>query len=168
MPRHNSLIVTKLTKFCFLLVYCYIVTRGPESTIEPSNLAMYMESPRPSLTASHFYMCYNYLVLTLMSTVTTGCLRALYMGDNHLTVFPSHIEKFVHLEVVSCMNSTLEHDHTHIYTLLVPSNMITHTCTPPVPSSVITQPLPSSVITHIHGCINSPIRFRQWNVRTTW
>ena len=75
-----------------------------------------MESPRPSLTASHLYMCYNYLVLTLMSTVTAGCLRALYMGDNDLTAFPPHIEKFVHLEVVSCMNSTLEHDHTHIHT----------------------------------------------------
>ena len=39
MPRHNSLIVTKLAKFCFLLVYYYIVTRGPESTIEQSTFS---------------------------------------------------------------------------------------------------------------------------------
>jgi len=53
------------------------------------------------------------------------------MGDNDLTAFPPHIEKFVHLEVVSCMNSTLEHDHTHVHTACT-SNMITHihtTCT---------------------------------------
>ena len=54
-----------------------------------------------------------------MSTVTAGCLRALYMGDNDLTAFPPHIEKFVHLEVVSCMNGTLlvprtwSHTRTH-------------------------------------------------------
>jgi len=62
-------------------------------------------------------MFYNYLVLTLIPTVTVGCLRALYMGDNDLTALPPHIEKFVHLEVVSCMNSTLEHEHTHIHTV---------------------------------------------------
>ena len=30
-----------------------------------------------------------------------GCLRALFLGDNDLTMFPPNIEKFVHLEVVS-------------------------------------------------------------------
>ena len=29
------------------------------------------------------------------------CLRALYMGDNDLTEFPPHIEKFVFLQIVS-------------------------------------------------------------------
>jgi len=42
MAEHAKtyVLVTKLTKFCFLLVYCYIVTRGPESTVEWSNFSI--------------------------------------------------------------------------------------------------------------------------------
>ena len=52
----------------------------------------------------------------LVLTFNTYCHCRLPEGTVHGTAFPPHIEKFVHLEVVSCMNSTLEHDHTHIHT----------------------------------------------------
>ena len=47
-----------------------------------------------NLTNSSFSANFSYL---------GECLRALYMGDNDLTEFPPQIEKFVHLEIVSCL-----------------------------------------------------------------
>lgn len=47
-----------------------------------------------NLTSSSFSANFSYL---------GECLRALYMGDNDLTDFPPHIEKFIFLQIVSAI-----------------------------------------------------------------
>ena len=162
MPRHMFFNCNKVDQVFFpacLLLYSYKRPWVNNWTVYFLAMYMYVESlplpptlPSPQnkisaiCTCYNFYTCYNYLVLTLKSTVTAGCLRALYMGENDLTVFPPHIEKFVHLEVVNCMNGTLEHDHTHMYTACTLEHDHTHvhtTCTlernhTALPSSVMT------------------------------
>ena len=61
-----------------------------------------------NLTNSSFSANFSYL---------GECLRALYMGDNDLTEFPPQIEKFIHLEIVSC--PSFINDST-IYTNAIP------------------------------------------------
>ena len=87
----------KVDQVCFLLVYCYIVTRGPESTVEWSNFSIICGiSPSPPTLPSpqNENVCYHYLVLTLISTSSFACFA--HLSYCHL----------IHLREQSCACSS--------------------------------------------------------------